>query len=432
MLRSSYSARSSALSFMALALLTACGSAASSADPPAPPPTMARAPSGADADATAAPHDTPPLPALPRGVTALSVPPLATELAPLDELAATAQVFGIGESVHTSGGFVDTKVAIVEHLVTAQGYRVIAFESPRASVAAKMAPYVASCAGTPDEAMKALFAVWWTPSTRDLMSWLCTYNQTHTADPVSVVGVDIQQAESDATTLSGAVSKTLYAGLSSCKLSNSTDAYAKADYDTCLAGLDAIDAAIDPGAFDVVLAAKSFRAWQTEVYDLDKDPKGSFEARDVGMAAMFEAMRARSFATKKTILWAHNYHLSEAHTEVAVSVFPARAITLGSILRKDLGASYRAVGLVGWDVEINFPPTPVGKVGDADPDAYEVKLHALGRPSMFVRVDETVGDLDGATLRPLGTPSEETVAPAHQFDALLFLDVSKPMTHLGW
>jgi erythromycin esterase-like protein len=402
--------------------LTACSSSTSDApvvDPAAPPP---------DAPPPAAPQP-PPAPSLPDGVTALSIPPAASELAPLDEIAARVQAIGIGESVHTSGGFVDAKASLVKHLVETQGYRAIAFESPRASVAKNMAAYVATCTGDPTKAMGGLFAVWWSPSTRDLMSWLCAYNQSHAADPVKVVGFDIQEPADDWAAIS-ASTPSLTVDLATCSTKYDTSpATTESDYTSCIAGLDKLDASVtDP---DAKLDARSFRAWQTERYQYTRDPKASYEARDIGMAAVFADARARSLAGKKTIVWAHNYHLAKQHTAVTVG-YPAGAKNMGEVVATEMGASYAAVALVGWDVQINWPGVGTGHLADPSADAYEVLLHALKHPSLFVRLDRTTGPLAGDVSRPVGTPSEETIVPRHQFDAFFYVDVSPPMTHVGW
>jgi len=418
--------RSAVFVFFLASSLAACSSATSDAPVVEQPATPA-------ADVPAPPPQPPPAPPLPGGITALAIPPAASELAPLDEIAARVQAIGIGESVHTSGGFVDAKAALVKHLVETQGYRAIAFESPRASVAKSMAAYIATCTGDPTKAMQGLFAVWWSPSTRDLMSWLCAYNQAHAADPVKVVGFDIQEPEADWAAIS-ASAPSLTADLATCSTKyDTTPATTASDYASCLAGLDKLDAYYTDQAAgpDAKLDALSFRAWQTERYQFTRNIKASYEARDLGMAAVFADARARSLAGKKTIVWAHNYHLAKQHTAVTVG-YPAGAKNMGEVVATEMGASYAAVALVGWDVQINWPGQGVGHLADPSADAYEVLLHALKHPSLFVRLDRTTGPLAGDVSRPVGTPSEETIVPRHQFDAFFYVDVSPPMTHVGW
>jgi erythromycin esterase-like protein len=384
---------------------------------------------------------------LPVGVTSLSIPPVDAELSPLDELAASASILGIGESIHTSGGFIAAKAALVRHLVEKQGYRVLTFESPRAPIASTMAPYVATCAGNPTAAAQSLFAIWRTGATRDLMSWLCEYNKAHASDPVRVMGFDIQQPEADSAALFSFLTKagtatSLAEGLATCSaIYDATKPYSDGDHQACIAGLDALDAYVTAhdadltsslgadAVADAKLASVSYRAWQEEAYQYSRSFELSNAVRDAGMAFVFKTLRARFFPDQKSIIWAHNTHLSEAHTEVQAG-WLAGVKTMGTILRADLGQTYRSVGFVGYDVQINWPGWGQGKVAAPSPNAYEVLLHGLGYPSLFVRLDRVDGALDPSVPRPIGTPSEETMAPAHQWDALLYLDVSLGMTPL--
>jgi erythromycin esterase-like protein len=439
--------RSATFVFLLASTLTACSSATSDTPPAEPATPPAADPPPAPQPAPAPPPAQAPLPA---GVTALTIPPAASELAPLDEIAARVQAIGIGESVHTSGGFVDAKASLVQHLVETQGYRAIAFESPRAGVAKKMAAYVATCTGDPVNAMGGLFRVWWSPATRDLMSWLCKFNSAHAADPVKVVGFDMQEPVDDSaainaflTSAAPADAAALGTGLTTCSSTyDVSPATTDSDYASCIAGLDKLDAyytdhaaalaAAGADAFtDAKLDALSFRAWQTERYQYTRNAKASYEARDIGMAAVFADARARALAGKKTILWAHNYHLAKQHSAVTEG-YPPNAKNLGEIVATEMGATYAAIGLVGWDVQIAWPGVGDGHLADPSADAYEVLLHALRHPSLFVRLDRTTGPLSGALSRPVGTPSEETIVPSQQFDAFFYVDVSPPMTHVGW
>jgi erythromycin esterase-like protein len=48
-------------------------------------------------------------------------------------LVGDARYIGIGESVHTSGGFYAMKRRLIEDLIANQGLRVLAMETPRTS-----------------------------------------------------------------------------------------------------------------------------------------------------------------------------------------------------------------------------------------------------------------------------------------------------------
>ena len=115
-----------------------------------------------------------------------------TDLAPLAGIIGTASIVALGETYHNSHGFFTMKSRVIRHMVEDLGFRAVAWETGwrEARVAAD---YVASCAGTPEAAMHSLYPVWWDVSVRDLLRWMCEYNQAHPADPVVLYGFDVQE-----------------------------------------------------------------------------------------------------------------------------------------------------------------------------------------------------------------------------------------------
>lgn len=53
-----------------------------------------------------------------------------TDLAPLEEILDRARFVGLGESVHTSGGYYRAKFRLFRYLVEVLGFRAFAIESP--------------------------------------------------------------------------------------------------------------------------------------------------------------------------------------------------------------------------------------------------------------------------------------------------------------
>lgn len=431
------------------ALFVGCSSSSAPSAPPrdegTPPPSA-----GEEGGPPSAGEDSTPLPAaLPDGITALSVPLASApdaELAPFDAIAARVDAIGIGEAIHTSGGFVDAKVVLVKRLVEKLGYRAIAFEASRAWVADGMAPYVATGAGTPEDAMKSLYQVWWSPTTRDLMQWLFAYNREHAADPVRVTGFDMHQPEVDAprvkafvARVAGADSSALAAGVTTCSVVyDPKPPYPQSDYDACVDGLDTIgvwylthesqiEASIGHDAYaDAQLDLLSWRAWQEQYELLQESSPLADRPRDVAMAAIFADQRARALAGRKVVVWAHDWHLEKAHGE-------AGPTGMGEIVASQMKERYAAVGIVGWDVRIDWPPHGPDEAHVPSASSYEGLLHGLGHPSLFVDLPRTTGTFSAGTMRTLGTPpNDEWQVPSRQYDALVYLDASAPMTHLGW
>jgi erythromycin esterase-like protein len=177
----------------------------------------------------------------------------------------------------------------------------------------------------------------------------------------------------------------------------------------------------------------SYRSWQAEDFYYLTDLATSYEARDLAMAAIEEATRTLKFPNQKAVVWAHNYHLTRNHTEVS-ELGLGMTNTMGSVLSKDLGASYKAFALIGYDVEINWPGVGMGQTTPPTKKALESTLHALGRDTLFL-------DFMTPAIAPLvpmdkeilfNAPSEIKAIGPHQFDGAFFLDKSPPMDALYW
>jgi erythromycin esterase-like protein len=125
---------------------------------------------------------------------------------PLDDLeplrtiiSSKVTVVGLGESIHTSGGYYEAKHRLFRFLVERMGFRAFAFETPW--LAAETAePYVQTCEGDPNTASRGFFGVWRSTELSALLRWMCEWNAGHPnpKDRVHVFGFDIQgQARPD-------------------------------------------------------------------------------------------------------------------------------------------------------------------------------------------------------------------------------------------
>jgi len=119
-----------------------------------------------------------------------------TDLAPLRQVLEGAQVVGLGETIHTSGGYYAMKHRLFRFLVEEMGFRAFAMETPW-PYAERTAQYVATCQGTARDAMRGIFAVWRSTETGALLDYMCSWNQTHPTDPITFFGFDVQQPEMD-------------------------------------------------------------------------------------------------------------------------------------------------------------------------------------------------------------------------------------------
>lgn len=447
---------------LALALLlVACGSD--------PPPRDAGPDDAGAVDAgleDAGPVDAGP-PALPSDVFALDgigEEGTAESYAAIDRVVGAARYVGIGESIHTSGGFHEANHALARHLVEALGFRAFAIELPWDG-ADEVARWVETCPDAdPRPAMVAgHFGVWSSEEVAALLTYLCEWNGAHPDDPVVAFGFDIQQPWDDGPAIreflrlaASAEADAFVADLDGCHGVNSVDRpdfHANPPPQTvetharCLAGLDAVEAWLDENEADAIAATsedgvwtvrlrlRGLRAWEHETYHSpdhpEPDPRLMYEARDRAMADTLRALHDRRAPEARTIVWAHNSHLSMAYDRIEDSAYPG-ARSMGTVLAAEEGDGYVAIGLLAyvtrhwrfWDpaggTEMLLQPVP----GSA-----EERLHVLGRPYLFVDLGPATGERVFAPDAPIQINFTPQV-PAEQFGGLLFLDRSDEMTWL--
>src|SRR5712692_3629219 len=126
------------------------------------------------------------------------------DLSPLAQLTDGADYIGLGESVHTSGGYYQMKERVIRYLVEHGGVRALAMETPhtRAEVAAD---FIRTCQGDVLDALRGVFPVFADDHLRDLFLWLCQFNQRNPTDPVVFFGFDEQQPVEDYAAISNFV-----------------------------------------------------------------------------------------------------------------------------------------------------------------------------------------------------------------------------------
>lgn len=446
-------------SFLVVSFAAISVAACSADDPatsptaPTPPPTEAPAP---------APAPTPlPAPAtgLPPGITEIaSLDPTNddADLAGFDAAVGTTEIIGLGETVHTSGGYHRIRARLVRHMIEKLGFRAVGLETPWADALAATR-YVETCTGTPLEAARSIFGVFASVQMADLFGWMCQWNQAHPSDKVSFWGYDIQDPWAQATRLRDFVGRAAPAkaavvrALDACigaKFTSAAEAFAdpdtiaqltlkkpisKAEYEACEAAVqgardwltaDRASLSAATSADEVrwmSLSVDAIQANEREYYFF-QDEKTSFEARDTAMARTLMASRELRSPGKRVVVIAHNTHLAHAQSKIGGYYEGVRA--MGQMLKEDHKAPYEAIGLLASTVKINWGDFEDPPVADAKADA-ELRLHSLGKASLFV-------DLAKSTfLEPAKSYSiaGESCVPREQFRGLVYLDESEAMVY---
>ncbi|HVR99087.1 MAG TPA: erythromycin esterase family protein [Thermoanaerobaculia bacterium] len=371
------------------------------------------------------------------------------DLEPLRHILNGASVVGLGETIHTSGGYYTMKHRLFRFLVERMHFRAFAIESNWIA-AEQTARYVDTCAGSSTTALRGLFGVWQSTEVRDLVEWMCQWNQENPRDPVTFFGFDIQEPELDGPALIDFLQRTgLQADdprIAAVQACDGVEAFwwpelvPDSTYQACHQGLNDIDlyfeanrkAITDRTSREELERARihvlSLRAWEDESYYEQRDFDRAYEARDRGMATAFQRLRKLKVGSAKTAVWAHNEHIS-THSDL---VEPFR--TMGTFLEQELGHAYAAVALTGYDVGINWLGIGCGGPFFVVPGAVEELLHESGED--YLLVDLGVKDaghrtpfLDDGVVYWIG---QRQFYPSRQFDAIVYLEQSPYMNALRW
>lgn len=442
-----------------LLVLAACGSGGggdgSSGDGPSNPPP----PSSSSSPPAPAP---PSAPALPAGVYELSgVDPTAptTDLEPLRGIVEGVEIAGLGETIHTSGGYSAARARVMRFFVEQLGYRAISFEGPWGAAEATRR-YVEDGEGTLRDAMVGLtFLAWSNDVTAAFLEWLRAFDAAHPNDKVRFFGFDIQGPEHD-----GAFVRSFFARAAPTQqaLADGTRSCLGAKHDTvademtdpdeapylkiqaelpperhqaCVDALAALDAYVTANvasltaatsAADVELtriAVLSLRANDGEYFDFSRDPVKSYEARDDGMAETLLRMRALRAPAAKTVIWAHNRHVMRKGDALVPAPNDIAWHSMGSSLADALGEKYAPIGLFAHRVEYNWDGTKVTTDPPRDgDDDLERPLAALGKPYLLVDLAHNGVFAPGAKFE-MGSFGG-TGVPAEHYRALIFLEHS--------
>jgi erythromycin esterase-like protein len=369
------------------------------------------------------------------------------DLAPLQQIVGKATVVALGESVHTSGGYYEAKHRLLRYLVEQMGFRGLAFESSWVD-AEHVARYVETCDGSAGQSVSdGLFPVWYSTEVRALVQWMCDWNSAHPdpQDRLHFYGFDIQfqqkadgEALIDFLTRAGlpeedpriagvrkcdGVVESFYPVLPEDRHQQCKDALA------ALAGLFAREAPslIERTSREDFEWAKvrwtGLDAFEDQIYL--RGPLSS-EARDRGMASVFQGIRNLRQPGGKTVIWAHNFHIARN----AAGYLPYA--TMGTFLDQSLKAAYVNVALVSHEVSIDWQGLGCGPADPPGEGAAENLFHELGEDFLLVDLDFPKGRppfLKKGKVYELGW---YPMVPRRHYDALVYLDASRKMTPLGW
>lgn len=353
-------------------------------------------------------------------------------------LVGDARYVGLGESIHTSGGFYRMKERLIRYLIEQQGHRWVGIESPWEDVEA-LDHYVRTCDGDPATILPAsVFAVWSGEALLDLVRWMCDWNRRRPNDPVGFFGFDVQQPGQDRSGLNqlfsdlGLLEDPLWTDVQFC-YTRFQGFFDPVVVEQCVAAFERTSAFVEANAADLtsrfgkdrLLRARLWLVgWSAHQQQMGLPRPQSSIARDRAMADAFELQRQRLLGSSKAALWAHNVHLIRDGRDIG------QWQGMGHHLASRWGDQYRIVGLYASEIHVDWWTNACGGPVLVPPaDSLEERLERSGEAYLMVDVSRLASDhplLPGCTQMRFGTSTRSAV-PSDHMDLAVYLQHSEAM-----
>jgi erythromycin esterase-like protein len=404
-------------------------------------------------------------PILPASIHALSgIDPRQqddSDLAPLDNIVGEAQVVALGEAVHTSGGFHDARFRVVRHLIRDKGFRVLTLESPR-FVSQPLIDFIDSCkhAKSVDkdqlhEAMDAMFPIFASETMADMLGWVCQFNAAHPGDAVSFTGFDMQEPKLLGLAATAALSANDVPPSLSAISEDITRCAKKSVRGEVTSELERSCSAVIENELQLLAAPEiaglsseqrellkmNLRSLRANIRMLYLDELGNsslpaaYQTRDEAMADILLTLDKLYWKNSRVIVWAHNLHIERDGQNDSQPVGPSRGSfkNMGQYLSESLKDHYKAIGLLAYQDEINWPAMgAVCAITDQlrGPDTAEFKLRMLDRPYLIVDTSAMRSNPTSffAPTSRYAYSQGSKGAISQQFDGLIYLQNSQAMT----
>lgn len=339
--------------------------------------------------------------------------PLSPELERiLEGVISDSRILALGECFHTSDGFYNAKIRILQHLIQKQSLRAIAFENSWADSKVINA-YVGGEAVSLEEAAANLFHIWRSKSVVSFLRWLRDFNSDlPLGQKVFFFGIDIQKPGRCLSIVRKFCHQHLGPELGvfdslkgslilrECEKDNFYDVLSiknvfnehgrnkvQEDLDALLEGIKkAEQTRLETSSEDLELqiglkCLAFYFQYIFELSDGDSLPsegsqtppwKKPFETRDNGMFEVFQLIY-RSIGEPKIVLWAHNLHIV-----IAGETAPVWGVkSFGSLFFDSYGDSYYPIALTAGHFEINWPWLPQMKDFVPEPPEPGTMEHTL-------------------------------------------------------
>jgi erythromycin esterase len=277
----------------------------------------------------------------------------------LDQVAGKS-VIALGESTHGTAEFFDAKHRIFRYLVENHGYKVFAFEADFGESLFINEAIQKGEQAEIDDLMRSKmhFWTWKTQEVKELLEWMCHYNQGKPEEEkVHYMGMDCQfntyhpdmiMEYLDGKGLPFELSADSLLGKAKMDTENNFLGYSSESFDAFLQKLDALQDSLTSHK-DALVAASSEKAFQlhsrilkvvrqvSEVKYFSQTQQYSINYRDKYMAENTVWLKDY-FEGEKIVVWAHNGHIANMEY--------GNTGMMGNYLNYALGDEYATIGFL--------------------------------------------------------------------------------------
>lgn len=340
-------------------------------------------------------------------------------------LAKKHKILALGETVHTSGGYYDVKIAILKNLISLRCIEAIAFENPWSDTKI-INDFINGKDVSIAHAVKQLFIVWRSKSVANFIEWLRDFNlKLPQEERVYFFGFDIQNPQFSLELIHEFVEQNKNQELNfnekSLFLKNNENKIAGwrdikklfdqnqnklllNDFISILKQIEILEKKsrrlkVQNKELELALTTLSYYIKFTYYFAKEaseKDisipsskkpiPTEGFNFRDQGMFEIFN-IYFHSLGQPNTFLWAHNLHIVMKGENISTW----KKTSLGSHLNTKFGDEYCPVALAGYYIKTNWPDAP----GNMDPplphpeDSIEQTLYLKNLDQCYIDLENT-------------------------------------------
>jgi len=329
------------------------------------------------------------------------------DLSPLKDMVGSATIVGVGEATHGAHEVFTMKHRIVQYLALEKGFRALVLEEGW-DRALGLDRFVLTGKGSPSQYLSPVFN---TKEIVDLLQWIRQYN----ADPkhkskIRIIGMDIQSVNKSVynniiayvkkhdSKLATRIEKKMEGLISVTKDMDTFGGLKKEMKERYVADAKQISALLEQNkskldgksqAFSWIKQnARIIEQFTTMVASSPDDPEDFYLKHDI---AMYENAKWTEEHIGKTIVWAHNGHISK--TNMIPFVYPKVA---GEYLAEHYGKRYVSIGTSVFKGRYNVYNTnheygPHGTIKLDDPNSYNYTFGRVKYDQFFVDLRKAGG-----------------------------------------